>query len=130
MKTKSSPFSSRGTRVYYRRSLIFLAALALFAGAVFVASAQKKRQRKQSPRPSIEKLNKKPAARRERPRENEAIAEDVEGRENWFWRQRMYPFNELPVNARENAWASRAVDKGIRPEVLTWEPAHVGVLSD
>jgi len=116
--------------VYYRRSLIFLAALALFAGAVFVASAQKKRQRIQSPRPSIEKLNKKPAARRERPRENEAIAEDVEGRENWFWRQRMYPFNELPVNARENAWASRAVDKGIRPEVLTWEPAHVGVLSD
>jgi hypothetical protein len=94
----------------------------LFAGAVFVASAQKKRQRKQSQRPATEKLNKKPAARREQPRENEAIEEDVEGRENWFWRQRMYPFDELPVNAREQAWASRPVDKNLKPEVLTWQP--------
>ncbi len=127
MKTIRSPFSSRRTRAHYWRPLIVVIALAFFASAFFVVSAQKKRHSKKTPRPT-ETQNKKIAERRERerkrerPGENEAIAEDVEGRENWFWRQRMYPFAELPENGREKAWASRPVDKGIRPEVLTWQP--------
>src|ERR1044072_1202060 len=126
--TIRSPFLSRGTsvRAYYRRSLIVAIALVLFGSPVFIASAQKKRPRKTNKRPSIPTQNKKVVDRRERererPGENEAIAEDVEGRENWFWRQRMYPFDELPPNARDNAWASRPVDKNRRPDVLTWQP--------
>ncbi len=129
MKTICSPFSSRRTGAYYWRPLIVVIALALFVSAVFVSSAQKKQQNKKASRPS-QTQNKKIAERRERERESarerarekEGIEEDVEGRENWFWRQRMYPFDELPENGREKAWAARLVDKGIRPQVLTWQP--------
>jgi hypothetical protein len=135
MKTRS-PFNSRAARVrgYYRRSLVVVIASAILLTFVFIVSAQKKRQSKQSQRPVAEKLNKKPAVRREQPRENESIEEDEEGRENWFWQQRMYPFTDLPENAREKAWASRPIDKGVHADVLTWQPvgpisianAHVG----
>ena len=55
-------------------------------------------------------------------RENESIQEDVAGRENWFWFQRTFPFNDLPDDARRRAWDSRPIDKGIRTEALTWQP--------
>lgn len=123
MKTIRSPFTSRavGVRGYYRRSLVVLIALALLGGIVFIASAQKKRQGKPTRQTSTQTQNKKIAERREREREKPGIAEDVEGRENWFWQQRMYPFDELPVEAREKAWAARPIEKGFKPEVLTWQ---------
>src|SRR5207253_9355280 len=61
------------------------------------------------------------AATLARKHENEPMQEDVEGRENWFWAQRMYPFNSLPNDAREKAWESRPVDKGPHVEALTWQ---------
>jgi len=33
-------------------------------------------------------------------------ADDPEGRHNWFWYQRVYPFNEVPSNLRRLAWES------------------------
>jgi photosystem II stability/assembly factor-like uncharacterized protein len=108
---------------YYRRAFIVLLLLAFSVTLVLIASAQTKRQRKGvARRPTSERQNKKPGVRAERPGENEPVEEDVEGRENWFWHQRMYPFDELPENGREKAWASRPIDKNIRPEVLTWQP--------
>jgi hypothetical protein len=90
--------------------VVVVIVLALFGSVVFIAAAQKKRQRTQTRRPSKQTQNKNIAQRRERERENEPVEEDVEGRENWFWHQRMYPFNELPEDGREKAWASRPVD--------------------
>ena len=121
--TIRSPFSSRSTSARYRRSLVIVIALALFVSVIFIAAAQKKRQSKQIRRPSTQTQNKRTAERRERERENEPREEeDVEGRENWFWHQRMYPFAELPEDGRERAWASRPTDKNLRPDVLTWQP--------
>jgi hypothetical protein len=125
MKTIHSPFTSiRACNLkYYRRAFIVLLLLAFTVTLVLIASAQTKRQGKRvTRRPTSQGQNKKPGVRPERPRENEPVEEDVEGRENWFWHQRMYPFDELPENGREKAWASRPVDKNIRPEVLTWQP--------
>ncbi|HYW69854.1 MAG TPA: hypothetical protein VE961_02395, partial [Pyrinomonadaceae bacterium] len=121
---KNSPFASQSARLLrFARPLALVVILALFITVLFTASAQKKRHSKQqTSRPAAERLNKKPGLRREERRENEPVTEDVEGRENWFWHQRMYPFDELPENAREKAWASRPIDKNIRPEVLTWQP--------
>ena len=33
-------------------------------------------------------------------------ADDPDGRLNWFWYQRFYPFNEIPANVRRLAWES------------------------
>src|SRR5215831_3632771 len=137
MKT-DSPFASQFARLLrsYRRPFAITAMLALFLSLLVIAAAQSKRpSKRQTRRSSVARLKQKPAARRERERENEGVDEDVEGRENWFWHHRMYPVDELPENARENAWAARPIDKGIRPEVLTWQPvgplsianAHVGI---
>ena len=124
--TIRSPFVLNRVRSRSPRLLFTLVViLALFITLVFVASAQNKRQSKRvTRRPSKERPNKQSAMRREREREraNEPIEEDVEGRENWFWHQRMYPFDELPEDGRERAWAARPIDKNIKPEVLTWQP--------
>src|SRR4051812_31711575 len=99
-----SPFTSiRGRNSkYYRRAFVLLLMLAFGVSLILIASAQTKRQGKRvTRRPTSERPNKKPGVRHEGPRENEPVEEDVEGRENWFWHQRMYPFDELPENGRE-----------------------------
>jgi hypothetical protein len=51
--------------------------------------------------------------------------EDHEGRANWFMQQRIYPFTELPPNARRRAWDEvLARGEGLGPEGLgtTWVP--------
>lgn len=51
------------------------------------------------------KTRDKHAAREENePREDEA--DDPEARANWFWFQRMFPFNEIAPDARQRAWDS------------------------
>ncbi|MCY7346051.1 MAG: FG-GAP-like repeat-containing protein [Pyrinomonadaceae bacterium] len=42
--------------------------------------------------------------------ENNEFEGDVKERDDWFIRQRKYPFDELPENARRNAWLSRPAD--------------------
>src|SRR5436853_3752805 len=34
----------------------------------------------------------------------------------------MYPFNDLPDDARRTAWDARPIDKGMRTQALTWQP--------
>ncbi|HLM59789.1 MAG TPA: BACON domain-containing carbohydrate-binding protein, partial [Pyrinomonadaceae bacterium] len=48
---------------------------------------------------------------------------NAEDREDWFIQQRKYPFDELPENARRNAWLSRPADAqrdGLA--VANWQP--------
>jgi subtilisin-like proprotein convertase family protein len=45
---------------------------------------------------------------------------DQQERENWFIQQRKYPFDELPENARRNAWLSRPADAD-GPETANWQ---------
>lgn len=52
--------------------------------------------------------------------------DDVEERQSWFMRQRMYPFNSLPQQARTRAWAERPTrpKAGLAAEAATavWSP--------
>ncbi len=60
-------------------------------------------------------------------RADRELIEDPEGRGDWFYSQRAYPFDELPANARQSAWelVSR---RGIELEAITtadtktWQP--------
>jgi len=49
---------------------------------------------------------------------------DVEQRRQWFISQRMFPFDELPPEARRKAWDSRLEEKASinALEVLQWQP--------
>src|SRR6266550_7069112 len=56
-------------------------------------------------------------------------ADDPDARLNWFWFQRTYPFNEIPVGGRRQAWETLPLhDKtaGFREilgaESTTWSP--------
>jgi hypothetical protein len=103
----------------YRRITAVSITLLLFVALFIIASAQTKSHRTVQTRTSARQPKKSSAAVRKH--ENEPAQEDVEGRENWFWAQRMYPFNSLPDAAREKAWESRPVDKGPHAEALTWQ---------
>src|SRR5215467_324793 len=104
----------------HRRLLILSITIGLCSSPLLIAAAKTKRRRKSSREPAaVEHKNRKAKASARQP-ENEATQEDVDARDNWFWRQRMYPFDVLPDQARERAWAARPVNKGIKPETLTW----------
>ncbi|MEK6283139.1 MAG: Calx-beta domain-containing protein [Acidobacteriota bacterium] len=45
-----------------------------------------------------------------KPRTEEEFEGDVEERQQWFISQRMFPFDELPDQARRNAWEARPAD--------------------
>ncbi|HEX4950735.1 MAG TPA: hypothetical protein VFZ34_28995 [Blastocatellia bacterium] len=42
--------------------------------------------------------------------EAEERGEDVEGRQQWFWYERAYPFDEFPAEARREAWEAGSVN--------------------
>ncbi len=122
MSTKYFAPLRRGTgKLFFRFSVCFvllscLAAAILAFGALAQSrkpSGTQKTKATQAKKPQIPST----ASRRDK----EPIQEDVEGRENWFWRQRAYPFNNIPINAREDAWSARPVIKGITTEALTWQ---------
>jgi Calx-beta domain len=119
-----SPSASRSGQVYRRLTVFFLALFclaALILGATAFAQSRKNRSRQVLS--AKEKKDKKPKAVADKKlHNNEPVQEDIEGRDNWFLAQRMYPFNELPENARRNAWNSRPIVKGISVETLTWQP--------
>jgi hypothetical protein len=55
--------------------------------------------------------------------EDDEFEGNAEEREDWFIRQRKYPFDELPENARRNAWLARPADAqrdGLA--VSNWQP--------
>ena len=53
---------------------------------------------------------KKLASRFPSPRAENEFESDAERREDWFMSKRMYPFAELPAEARRQAWLSRPAD--------------------
>ena len=118
----SLPLTSRRARNTTRYCLLFalLATLACFSTLVFSGSAQVSlRKSKVSPaaRASTTRA-KKPATKKTAKKDRDADAgnketefaageaDDPEGRSNWFWFQRMYPFDEIPESARRRAWDS------------------------
>ena len=74
--------------------------------------------------------------------EEEGEGEKVEERQQWFIKQRQYPFDKIPENARSRAWESRPAEAqpGDVPSVSAWNaigpnpttsgfPANWGVTS-
>lgn len=57
------------------------------------------------------KANNKQASRIQEPKTEEEFEGDAEKREEWFIKQRMYPFDKFPDDARRNAWLSRPAEK-------------------
>jgi photosystem II stability/assembly factor-like uncharacterized protein len=58
------------------------------------------------------------------PRTEEEFEGDVEQRRRWFMRQRMFPFDELPADARRKAWNARPADaqRGASMAAVHWQP--------
>jgi len=103
--------------------------LALCVGAfTTLAQSRKKRTQRRDVSQSDSKRNSgrrdadaksKPA---QRSLDHEPEIEDIEGRENWFYRQRAYPFDSIPDDARQQAWANRPKRKGDQIEAQSWQP--------
>ena len=123
MKIPTNAFSqltSRRPRHTTRNCLIFglLAVLACFSTLVFSGSAQVSSRKPKASRAvrasttrarkvATNKITKKDRDAGEKETEFAAgEADDPDGRSNWFWFQRMYPFDEIPVGARRTAWES------------------------
>ena len=119
--TKASPPTNRRrARNTIRYCFLFtlLAALACFSTLIFSGSAQVSSRKSNASRASrasstsakkvaAKKTNKKDRDAGEKETEFAAgEADDPDGRSNWFWFQRMYPFDEIPVGARRTAWES------------------------
>lgn len=96
--------------------VLFLGTL-VFGSAVLPQSRKIRGSRQVKPA----RTRKSPAVTPPARHDNEPIQEDVEGRDNWFWSQRAYPFNEIPLNARRDAWNARPIIKGMTTEALTWQ---------
>lgn len=54
--------------------------------------------------------------------EHEEEREDVEGRLDWFFFQRAYPFEEIPENARRLAWLARPKSDTRAAQQAAWTP--------
>ncbi len=138
----------RALRITRRRSLFALfATLACSSLLLFNGPWAAQSQTRKAPRAVSHRAKKiatrKPAKtdrdRRAEPREG--VADDPEGRLNWFWFQRTYPFNEIPERARGRAWDSAPQrEKGASTLATTWSsigpapttsafPANGGVTS-
>ena len=96
--------------------LLFLGTL-VFGSAVLAQSRKSGNSRRVKPARTRKSAAVTPSGRND----NEPIQEDVEGRDNWFWSQRTYPFNDIPLNARRDAWNARPIIKGMSAEALTWK---------
>ena len=120
---RNSLWPRSGRRANLRRWLIASGVtLICFSALFFRASTHaQSRTSKRARQTSTEREKKGRTATLLRRHENEPLQEDVEGRENWFWFQRMYPFNDLPDDARRKAWDARPIDKGPRTEAVTWQ---------
>ena len=59
----------------------------------------------------------------EQPRAENEFEADAEKREEWFMAQRTYPFNELPADARRQAWLARpAAGRESGATLAQWQP--------
>ena len=121
---RNSLWPRSGRRANLRRWLIASGVtLICFSALFFKASTHaQSHTSKRARQTSADREKKGRTAKLERRRENEPIQEDVERRENWFWSQRMYPFDDLPDDARRKAWDARPIDKGMRAQALIWQP--------
>ena len=123
MKIPNNAFSqstSRRARHTTRHCLLFalLAALTCFSSLVFSGSAQvsaRKSKASRAGRASTTKAKKvatKKITKKDRDAGNKETefaageADDPDGRWNWFWFQRAYPFDEIPAGVRRSAWES------------------------
>ncbi len=125
----------------YRRNfaksvLATLLSLLLAGGQMFVPAAQAQSRRVSNAR-RVTKTKAKPprvprrltAARHVAPtpaprteEEPEEIREDVEGRQHWFVYERSYPFDEMPVEGRREAWeASLTFNLEAEATIPTWQ---------
>ena len=102
---RNSLWPRSGRRANLRRWLIASGVtLICFSALFFKASTHaQSHTSKRARQTSADREKKGRTAKLERRRENEPIQEDVERRENWFWSQRMYPFDDLPDDARRKA---------------------------
>jgi BNR/Asp-box repeat len=117
-------------------AFVFMIALLAFSSIFFVeagdAQSKKKsntskksvtRRARKVPKKLVNKERDREADREaNEPRENET--DDPEARANWFWFQRMFPFNEIAPDARQRAWDSVPKrDKGVNVLAGTiWYP--------
>jgi photosystem II stability/assembly factor-like uncharacterized protein len=103
-------FSSRFST--FRRTIVLFFAIALLLGVTDSAFAQtKQRASKRSKNFKITKVAKSTSARQIRqPQTQDAFEGDPEKRDEEFLKERMFPFNKIPENARLNAWANRPAD--------------------
>jgi hypothetical protein len=64
------------------------------------------------------------SAKFQQPKTEEEFEGDAERREDWFLSQRMYPYTELPEDARRRAWLTRPAEArrdGDAPLVQQWQ---------
>ena len=121
---RNSLWPRSGRRANLRRWLIASGVTVICFSALFFKASTHAQSHtsKRARQTSADREKKGRTAKLERRRENEPIQEDVERRENWFWSQRMYPFDDLPDDARRKAWDARPIDKGMRAQALIWQP--------
>jgi len=122
MKIRQLAAVRPGTGKRYVRFSVYSVLILSLAASIFAFGALAQSRKPNGPQKTKAARAKKPQIPSTASRhDNEPIQEDVEGRENWFWRQRAYPFNDVPAHARENAWNARPTIKGISTEALTWQ---------
>ena len=144
----SSPLTSRSARNTTRYCFLFtlLAALACFSTLVFSGSAHVWSRKSKASRAGHASTTtpRKAATKRITKKDRDAgnketefaagEADDPDGRWNWFWFQRMYPFDEIPEGARRRAWDSlprrdktdlnsaSLSQTGLEPMSTVWSP--------
>ena len=99
------------------RALKVFICITLFVGGQFLP-ATRKSPPKNFP-PALLPINEEEAELDSAERGDDPNAiEDPEGRSDWFFSQRAYPFGELPADARQSAWESVS-RRGIELEAIT-----------
>lgn len=125
MNTKKSPLLSKKSVESRMSGRVVAAGLVLFCLGALLLTAVTYAQSRKSKRiqnASTTREKKAPTAQQRAPRrENEPVQEDIKGRDNWFWSQRAFPFNDIPADARRDAWNARPIIKGMSTEALTWQ---------